>query len=246
MSYRPTLAFFHGFMGTAEESTFLEYATKTYDIISFDLSWVTEIEDLDLLADELRDLNPESLYGYSMGGRILLHILARYQDHHFPRLSRIFLESSALINLPDRKAHLARELWDQEKASLLLRDFPQFIDQWYDMNLWGGLDPQTANKWKHENRQRFSNHEAREQLAKQICQLSPAKLILPELQDLLKSYPNAHFISFHGNRDLKYSNQAKAVHELNLKNFKSVSIEGAGHAIHRQSQNFPLILKKYL
>lgn len=246
MSYRPSLAFFHGFMGTPGESSFLERATKTYDIISFDLSWVTETEDLNLIADELRELNPEAVYGYSMGGRILLHILGRYKAYHFSRLSRIFLESSALMNLPDKNAHLAREKWDQEKAALLLRDFSQFIDQWYDMNLWGGLDPHMANKWRRENSERFSSEGAREQLARQICQLSPAKLILPELQDLLKNYPNALFTSFHGTRDLKYSAQAKAAEELNLKYLKSVSIEGVGHAIHRQSQDFSLTLRKYL
>ena len=91
----------------------------------------------DRLVAELdrRQLDRVVVAGYSMGGRLALHLALRHPD----RVAALGLVSAS-PGLPTASARAARRRLDAQRAEAIARDLPGFLDGWYRADLWGGLE----------------------------------------------------------------------------------------------------------
>ena len=88
-----------------------------------------------LVADlDRQRLDRVAVAGYSMGGRLALHLALRSPD----RVAALVLVSAS-PGLPTADARAARRRLDAERAEAIRRDLPAFLDRWYRADLWGGL-----------------------------------------------------------------------------------------------------------
>ena len=88
-----------------------------------------------LVADlDRRRLDRVAVAGYSMGGRLALHLALRHPD----RVAALALVSAS-PGLPTDAERAARRQLDAERAQAIADDFPGFLDRWYRADLWGGL-----------------------------------------------------------------------------------------------------------
>lgn len=94
-----------------------------------------EADRLIALAAETSGGEPFVLAGYSMGGRLALHLLARYPK----RVRGLVLVSSA-PGLRTAEERAARRETDRQRAEAIAADYAAFLNHWYRMPLWGGLD----------------------------------------------------------------------------------------------------------
>ncbi len=81
------------------------------------------------------EVEQAALVGYSMGGRLALHFALR----HPARVARVvLLSASPGLKTADERA--ARRRLDAERAEAIRRDLPSFLESWYRMPLFEGLD----------------------------------------------------------------------------------------------------------
>ena len=97
--------------------------------------------DPDAEADRLADLAREAfggegfvLAGYSMGGRLALHLLSRH-----PEAVRGLVLVSAAPGLRSPEDRAARREVDARRAEAIAEDYAAFLNRWYRMSLWGDL-----------------------------------------------------------------------------------------------------------
>ena len=83
---------------------------------------------------DARQLDRVVVTGYSMGGRLALHLALRHPD----RIAGLAL-ISASPGLPTEAERAARRQLDAQRAEAIQQDLPAFLDQWYRADLWGGL-----------------------------------------------------------------------------------------------------------
>ena len=88
---------------------------------------------LDLL--DARGLGRPAVAGYSMGGRLALHLAVRHPDR-----VRALVLVSASPGLAAEPERAARRRLDAARAAQIATDFPAFLDRWYRAPIWGGLD----------------------------------------------------------------------------------------------------------
>lgn len=77
---------------------------------------------------------PVDVVGYSMGGRLALHIAVTRP--HAVRRVVVVSGSPGLRTEPERAA---RRQVDADRAAAIRADFPAFVDAWYRMPLWHSL-----------------------------------------------------------------------------------------------------------
>jgi 2-succinyl-6-hydroxy-2,4-cyclohexadiene-1-carboxylate synthase len=135
---------------------------------------LTQPLDLDILTTQFiawldtLGLAEIDLLGYSMGGRLALHVAVT----HPQRIKRLILES-ANPGLIDSVARQARAKWDDEQAMLLTEmGLAQFLEHWYNLPLFQSLHRQPARllalKQQRQQHQPLA-------LAKVIRDLSPGR-----------------------------------------------------------------------
>lgn len=88
----------------------------------------------DRLAAQIGGGESAVVAGYSMGGRIALHLARRHPE----RVAGLVLVSAS-PGLRTATERAARRALDAERAAAIAADFPGFLDRWYRAPLWGGL-----------------------------------------------------------------------------------------------------------
>ena len=165
---RPTLVFLHGFLGSHRD--FIHLATelnqsklKPYNCLLLDLPGHGKSLGLpdrtytlqgaaEAVLDTLDHGNIDRpiLYGYSMGGRLALYLALRWPD----RFSSAFLESTS-PGLATASEQSARFQHDKRLAQSIQTDFPEFLNNWYQADLFKSLKthpsfPQLLDR-RHQN-----------------------------------------------------------------------------------------------
>ncbi len=141
----PILVWLHGFTQTkATGHTFRSILAGAYELLTIDLPGHGENasvsasleETADLLADVLPD-EPFILAGYSLGGRVALHVALRHPE----RLSRLVL-LSATAGIADDEERRARRAQDEMLAARIESiGTDAFLDEWLAQPLFATLAP---------------------------------------------------------------------------------------------------------
>lgn len=220
------LLFLHGFMGHPSDGDFLKTLGHHHHALPIPHSAPHELDDL--FANILQ-IQPDIIYGYSLGGRVLLNFLARYE--YRPKL--IILES-VHFGLNDETMRRERKELDRKRAHHLKEDLRDFLDQWYAMPIWGELSKE-AKDIKVTNR--YDRWAGREQnLAETIEFFSPGSF--PPVESSLITSPCLYL---YGEDDQKYKEYAQSLKAFIVQGFGQV-----GHCIHQSPQQAYLLsyLKK--
>jgi 2-succinyl-6-hydroxy-2,4-cyclohexadiene-1-carboxylate synthase len=144
---RPALIFLHGFLGSHQDFISLRTHLHQYNCLLVDLPGhgkslglpdrtYTLQGSAEAIVDMLDHAKIERpiLYGYSMGGRLALYLALRWPD----RFSAAFLESTSpglasAVEQSERRQH------DKRLAQSIQTDFPEFLQKWYQADLFKSL-----------------------------------------------------------------------------------------------------------
>lgn len=139
----PTFVWLHGFTHTRESAhVFRSILAGTSELWTVDLPGhgvadtlsATLEETADLIADVLPD-RPVALGGYSLGGRVALHVALR----HGERLSRLVVvgASRGIENPADRSVRRSRD----EQLAIRIESIgaEAFLNEWLDQSLFSSL-----------------------------------------------------------------------------------------------------------
>ncbi|MGB3651886.1 MAG: 2-succinyl-6-hydroxy-2,4-cyclohexadiene-1-carboxylate synthase [Rivularia sp. (in: cyanobacteria)] len=165
-SDKPLILFLHGFMGNSREfDEPISLLTDDFNCLNIDLpghgktqilgddDCYTMAKTADALINLLDELKVKHcfLVGYSMGGR-----LALYLTLHFPRRFHKVILESASPGLSTEKERLERVKRDGQIARKLARtvenDFIIFLDNWYNLQIFGNIKKHPGFDRMIENR----------------------------------------------------------------------------------------------
>lgn len=134
------LIFLHGFMGTKEGMLDLaNYFAKDFNVWGIDLPFHGKHQDSELtswdqvieeLAFTLGRFSRPWIYGYSMGGRLGLGLLAKY-----PELIHKLIIEGAHPGLKTNEQRNQRKEYEAQVIKKMTDDFESFLDQWYKADL---------------------------------------------------------------------------------------------------------------
>ena len=182
----------------------------------------TEAYTLEAAADALvadldaRQLDQVVVAGYSMGGRLGLHLTLRHPD----RVAGLLL-LSASPGLKTEADRVARRQLDAERAAAIQHDLPGFLDRWYRADLWGHL-PEDRRRQLVEQRSR----NAPDELAKSLRGMGAGAQAW--LGDRLREIGVSGVVAV-GARDVKYV--ALAQEMAAASSLRPVLIPDVGHAL---------------
>lgn len=144
----PFLALLHGFMGSGESFRHLLAPLKhfcnpvTIDLLGHGQSEGAELHYRFSAKEQTADLvkliseqlqTPLFLYGYSMGGRLALHLALQRPD----LISGLMLESTTFgIEHPQERQ--ARQALDAARADAIAGNYQNFVKSWQEMPLFSG------------------------------------------------------------------------------------------------------------
>lgn len=150
---RPPLILLHGFTQTSRSwDPFIECLAPHWTVIRVDLPGHGRSAHADAVLPQIANLVSETcgqgIYlGYSMGGRVALHIALRY-PHLTPQLVLI----GATPGIVDAEERAIRRQADDELATSIERNgVPTFINQWLANPMFAGL-PKTKTDIDERNR----------------------------------------------------------------------------------------------
>lgn len=198
---------------------------------------IDRLEHLDASGSADGSPNRLLVYGYSMGGRLALHLAAAMPE----RLSGLLLESTT-PGLRQVQQRRERQVLDEERAVAIERDFPGFLKQWEAMPLFAAS--RSAGRSEPAEDVNKPQKPIREQIQKRYPEVmrrqKPGWLAaslrgfgtgqMPHLWDRLSDL-NMPVLLLSGSRDNKFC----IIHEEMSRQLpKAVrkTAEGAGHRVH--------------
>ncbi len=246
---RPPVLFLHGFMGSgADWLPIAQPLSKKYACILPDLPGhghhlnFSQPLNFDAVTAELRQLvdlwggGPVKLVGYSLGGRLALYFATRY-----PHLvDRLALEGAS-PGLVDPAARQQRaELDDRRAEQLRAGNLAEFVEQWYQLDLFSTLKNNPRRLAALKERRRQNNAQG---LAAAISQLSPGRQ--PPLWDNLAGLPMPVLL-LAGALDAKFSALATQM-AAQIPQATVELVPQAGHNVHfEQPEQFTRRLAAFL
>jgi 2-succinyl-6-hydroxy-2,4-cyclohexadiene-1-carboxylate synthase len=139
---RPPVVLLHGFLGRGADWDAVRPGLPAgWDVRAPDLPGHGSAHDLpeaecamsaaaDLVVDQAK--GPVDLVGYSMGGRLALHVAVTR-----PEAVRRLVLVGASPGLRTEAERAERRALDAERAAAIAADLPAFVDRWYRMPLFG-------------------------------------------------------------------------------------------------------------
>lgn len=179
------------------------------------------IQEIDKIVIDTK-YNIDSLYGYSMGGRVFLEYLKKYNRV----IKYVFLESCSLGGIDLKRVQADINL---TKRLAIVDDNTKFFSWWYDLDLFGG------HELYKEMIQKKQNLDLK-QISRIISEFSVGKQ---------KKYSNidSRLVYFYGKKDKKYSLLAKEFEKLKSQTHGL----DAFHNIHAfKNRELNKFLKEYL
>jgi 2-succinyl-6-hydroxy-2,4-cyclohexadiene-1-carboxylate synthase len=146
----PPLVWLHGFTQTKSTGhQFRSILAGAYEVLTIDLPGHGENAGISASLDETADLlvdalprEPFILAGYSLGGRVALHVALRHPD----RLTHLALLSATagIIDDEERRARIARD----EVLAIRIESIgtDAFLDEWLAQPLFASLPPDPAER----------------------------------------------------------------------------------------------------
>ena len=243
---RPALVFLHGFLGNASDwADLAPFFAADFDVIAVDLPGHGAAHDrpeaecaVDAAAravvatlDEV-GLGRFSVCGYSMGGRIALHLATHFSE----RMSRLVLvgASPGLRTEDEREARIQHDaaLADRLAACASMDRTRRFLERWYAAPLWSATPEPLRAAWVDARQTGDPSGWARALRAGGTGQMAPLWDLLPALR--------VPTLALHGAADAKFAGIAREMADA------SASIQahpipdslprlgGAGHAAHAE------------
>lgn len=236
----PTVVLLHGFTGCAQVwNDVIAALPTTTSSIALDLpghGTRSEIEDLsvynfdgvcELIAEDLdrRRLGCIALWGYSMGGRIALHVALKYPG----RVSMLILESASpgLAVRADRE--IRAKVDDELAARLEVEGLEKFVDGWMDQPLFASQKRLPVDRQAQGRRLRLRN--SVQGLAAALGGFSVGRQ--EPLHNRLRELTMPTLI-IAGELDAKYREIGESMAH-SIPNAQLCIINGAGHAPHWES-----------
>ncbi|MTI88694.1 MAG: 2-succinyl-6-hydroxy-2,4-cyclohexadiene-1-carboxylate synthase [Balneolaceae bacterium] len=136
----PYIVFLHGFMGSSTNFEHLIPPLKqfcnpvTIDLLGHGKSEGAELHYRFSAREQIADLTkliseqlhiPLYLYGYSMGGRLALHLML-----HRPDLYRGLILESSTFGIENESERQARQSLDARRSDHIIGNFPGFLKEW--------------------------------------------------------------------------------------------------------------------
>jgi 2-succinyl-6-hydroxy-2,4-cyclohexadiene-1-carboxylate synthase len=236
----PPLVLLHGFTGSAASWTphvdaFAgQYTVYAIDIVGHGRSdapvdlahyrMAQAVEDLRALLDRL-DLGSITLLGYSMGGRVALHLALAYPT----RIQALVLESAS-PGIADSGERAARVRADESLAGSIERDgLAAFVDYWERLPLFASQQRLPSDVWQQQRAVRLANRPIG--LANSLRGMG-AGAMEPVWDRLASFAPPVLLLA--GALDAKYVAQGETMERL-LPRAKRLVLPDVGHTTHLEA-----------
>ncbi len=231
----PSILFLHGFMGSGEDwmQIALRLQSSFCSILidlpghgnassaAYDQSWGMQETSQAIIA-ELQRINVKHCYlvGYSMGGRIALHLTLNYPEF----FKQTILESASpgLATAEEQKARIKKDATLARR--LLKEDYSEFLEWWYQIPLFQGISEHSDYPAMMERR--LKNNPAN--LAKSLADIGTGSQ--PSLWEKLRDN-STPILLISGEKDMKFQVIAERMVHSGRRISRTV-IPGCGHNCH--------------
>jgi 2-succinyl-6-hydroxy-2,4-cyclohexadiene-1-carboxylate synthase len=230
--------FLHGLFGTTEDWNFALEKIPFSKAVSLEVSKkaLTFNDGIDEIMQKIKKVSnnkPVNLIGYSMGGRIGLHLLRR-SPSIFNSLTMI---SSNYLGIKCPKERKRRENYDSKLLDNIKNDedYKDFLKNWYRQNLFGNY----SKSEDFNNKLNQASFKQVETYKKMLSIFSPGKQTYLEASQLEKL--SSHTINYiYGENDIKY----KEIAENSPSYIQNYELQDSAHVCHlEQKQKFLKIVK---
>jgi len=233
------LVFLHGFMGSADDwAEISQSLVDDYYCFAFDLPGhgkTKVISNDDYLIEncaskiiEWTDNNINgkfNLCGYSMGGRLALYIAVNYPD----KINRVIVESAS-PGLKTEEEKQKRIQVDSLRAKrLLMEPLDQFLDDWYELPLFGTINKK-SDEYKNMIIRRLKNNP--KSLAKSLIYMGIGNQ--PSLWNHLDKI-KSRLLLLVGEKDNKFKIIADEIARQCVKAQIKI-VQDAGHTVHMNNK----------
>jgi 2-succinyl-6-hydroxy-2,4-cyclohexadiene-1-carboxylate synthase len=246
----PYLIMFHGFMGSGQSfDPLIQLLTPFCNPVTIDLighgmtggpinpnrySVEKQISDIRSILDRIK-LSPLIIYGYSMGGRLVLNLLSEIPNY----FQGVILESTTCgIQNPDERRKRAGI--DEDRAREIEKDFTSFLNKWINLPL-----------FSNNNRSPIADENYKKVMSSQRPELLAASLRgfgTGNMESVCNrlSLIDQRILLIAGNKDAKFVRIHRKMEQL-LPVSNSVEIVEAGHRVHLdQPVKFINEIKKFI
>ncbi len=246
----PYLIMFHGFMGSGQSfDPLIQLLNPFCNPVTIDLighgrtggpenpirySVEKQIFDIRSILDRIK-LSPLIIYGYSMGGRLVLNLLSEISNY----FHGVILESTTCgIKNPDERKKRAGI--DENRVREIEKNFAAFLDKWMTLPLFSNIN---RSSFALENYNKVMRSQNPLLLAASLRGFGTGNM--ESVCNRLSSIDH-RVLLIAGNKDSKFVRIHRKMDQL-LPDSNSIEIDEAGHRVHLdQPVKFINAIKKYI